>query len=183
MSTPHNEGKKGDIAKIVLMPGDPLRAKLIAETYLEDCLLYTSLATEEITTVMGKADIVRNTVKYVGRQVHMTYNNLYIHRGSEEQALKEHKVRFADSDDVDRIYEFLMSFEEMKNLYSEKKMIENRINSGEGVHAVIEEGGRIAAHGNSAASADLTCMMGGICVKAVSYTHLDVYKRQVLGLV
>lgn len=123
------------------------------------------LATEEITTVMGKADIVRNTVKYVGRQVHMTYNNLYIHRGSEEQALKEHKVRFADSDDVDRIYEFLMSFEEMKNLYSEKKMIENRINSGEGVHAVIEEGGRIAAHGNSAASADLTCMMGGICVK------------------
>ena len=73
------------------------------------------LATEEITTVMGKADIVRNTVKYVGRQVHMTYNNLYIHRGLEEQALKEHKVRFADSDDVDRIYEFLMSFEEMKN--------------------------------------------------------------------
>ncbi len=36
MSTPHNEAKKGDIAKTVLMPGDPLRAKFLAETYLEN---------------------------------------------------------------------------------------------------------------------------------------------------
>lgn len=36
MSTPHNEAKKGEIAKIVLMPGDPLRAKYIAEQYLEN---------------------------------------------------------------------------------------------------------------------------------------------------
>ncbi|MBQ3385307.1 MAG: purine-nucleoside phosphorylase [Erysipelotrichaceae bacterium] len=36
MSTPHNSANKGDIAKIVLMPGDPLRAKFVAETYLED---------------------------------------------------------------------------------------------------------------------------------------------------
>lgn len=36
MATPHIEAKKGDIAKTVLMPGDPLRAKFIAETFLED---------------------------------------------------------------------------------------------------------------------------------------------------
>ena len=36
MGTPHNEAKKGDFAKTVLMPGDPLRAKYIAETYLEN---------------------------------------------------------------------------------------------------------------------------------------------------
>src|SRR5574344_1876836 len=36
MSTPHNNAEIGDIAKTVLMPGDPLRAKFIAETYLED---------------------------------------------------------------------------------------------------------------------------------------------------
>lgn len=41
--TPHNEAKKGDIAKIVLMPGDPLRAKLIAETYLENCKLVNTI--------------------------------------------------------------------------------------------------------------------------------------------
>lgn len=33
--TPHIEAKAGDFAKTILMPGDPLRAKYIAETYLE----------------------------------------------------------------------------------------------------------------------------------------------------
>ncbi|MBN2878016.1 MAG: purine-nucleoside phosphorylase [Clostridia bacterium] len=37
MPTPHIEAKsKEEIAKTVLMPGDPLRAKFIAETFLED---------------------------------------------------------------------------------------------------------------------------------------------------
>ena len=36
MPTPHNNAKKGDFAKTVLMPGDPLRAKFIAETFLGD---------------------------------------------------------------------------------------------------------------------------------------------------
>lgn len=39
MSTPHNQAVKGEIAKKVLMPGDPLRAKFIAETFLEDAKL------------------------------------------------------------------------------------------------------------------------------------------------
>lgn len=37
--TPHNEAKKEDIAKIVIMPGDPKRAQYIAETYLTDIKL------------------------------------------------------------------------------------------------------------------------------------------------
>lgn len=36
MATPHNSAEVKDIARIVLMPGDPLRAKYIAEKYLED---------------------------------------------------------------------------------------------------------------------------------------------------
>lgn len=36
MPTPHNEAKENDFAKTVLMPGDPLRAKFIAEHYLTD---------------------------------------------------------------------------------------------------------------------------------------------------
>ena len=39
MSTPHNEANKGDIAKTVVMPGDPLRAKYIAENFMENCKL------------------------------------------------------------------------------------------------------------------------------------------------
>jgi purine-nucleoside phosphorylase len=36
MPTPHNTAKKGDYAKVVLMPGDPKRAKWIAEKFLKD---------------------------------------------------------------------------------------------------------------------------------------------------
>ena len=43
MSTPHNRAEKGDFAKTVLMPGDPLRAKFIAETFLENPRLVTDV--------------------------------------------------------------------------------------------------------------------------------------------
>ena len=43
MPTPHNNAKKGDIAKTVLMPGDPLRAKFIAENYLDDPVCYNEV--------------------------------------------------------------------------------------------------------------------------------------------
>ena len=41
--TPHNQANKGDIAETVLMPGDPLRAKYIAEKYLTDYKLVNSV--------------------------------------------------------------------------------------------------------------------------------------------
>lgn len=45
MSTPHINAKPGDFAETVLMPGDPLRAKFIAENFLEDA--------REVTNVRG----------------------------------------------------------------------------------------------------------------------------------
>lgn len=41
--TPHNSAKNGEIAESVLMPGDPLRAKHIAENYLEDVVCYNQI--------------------------------------------------------------------------------------------------------------------------------------------
>ena len=52
MSTPHNEANIGDIAKTVIMPGDPLRAKYIAENFLEDAKLVNK---------------VRNILAYTGK--------------------------------------------------------------------------------------------------------------------
>ncbi len=43
MSTPHNTAEKGQIAKTVLMPGDPLRAKFIAENFLDSAKLVSSV--------------------------------------------------------------------------------------------------------------------------------------------
>ena len=39
MSTPHNSASKGQIAKTVLMPGDPLRSRFIARTFLDEPVL------------------------------------------------------------------------------------------------------------------------------------------------
>ncbi len=41
--TPHNSAKENEIAKTVIMPGDPLRAKYIAEKYLDDYKLVSSV--------------------------------------------------------------------------------------------------------------------------------------------
>lgn len=41
--TPHNNAKVGDIAETVLLPGDPLRAKFIAETFLENVVQYNTV--------------------------------------------------------------------------------------------------------------------------------------------
>lgn len=49
--TPHNNAKIGEIAKNVLMPGDPLRAKFIAETFLEN---------------IKQVNSVRNMLAYTG---------------------------------------------------------------------------------------------------------------------
>ena len=51
MTTPHIEAKNGFYADTVLMPGDPLRAKWIAENFLEDVI---------------KVNSVRNCLGYTG---------------------------------------------------------------------------------------------------------------------
>lgn len=43
MSTPHNNAIKGDIAETILLPGDPLRAKFIADTFLEDVVQFNGV--------------------------------------------------------------------------------------------------------------------------------------------
>lgn len=41
--TPHNEAPEGSIARSILLPGDPLRAKYIAENFLEDIRCYNNI--------------------------------------------------------------------------------------------------------------------------------------------
>lgn len=43
MATPHINANPGDFADVVLMPGDPLRAKYIAETFLDDAVEVTNV--------------------------------------------------------------------------------------------------------------------------------------------
>lgn len=43
MGTLHINGAKGDVAETILLPGDPLRAKYIADTYLKDVTCYNEI--------------------------------------------------------------------------------------------------------------------------------------------
>ena len=52
--TPHIEAKKEDIAKKVIMPGDPLRAKMIAEKYLTDYKLVNTVRNQLAYTGLYK---------------------------------------------------------------------------------------------------------------------------------
>lgn len=58
MPTPHIGANKGDFAKVVLMPGDPLRAKWMAETFLHDYVLVTS-----VRNVFGYTGYTKNNKK------------------------------------------------------------------------------------------------------------------------
>ena len=70
--TPHNNANKGDYADIVLLPGDPLRAKWIAETFLDDakcvntvrnCLGYTgTYKGKRISTQAGGMGMASNGI-------------------------------------------------------------------------------------------------------------------------
>lgn len=41
--TPHNRASKAEVAKVVLLPGDPIRAALVAQHFLEDATLITDV--------------------------------------------------------------------------------------------------------------------------------------------
>ncbi|MFI3175247.1 MAG: purine-nucleoside phosphorylase [Bacillota bacterium] len=56
MSTAHISSKKGDFAKTVLMPGDPLRSKFIAETFLEGAILIN-----DVRGIQGYTGTYKNT--------------------------------------------------------------------------------------------------------------------------
>jgi len=56
MSTPHINAEPGAFAKTVLMPGDPLRAKFIAENFLQDVVMVTQIRNITATPAPTKAN-------------------------------------------------------------------------------------------------------------------------------
>ena len=58
MATPHIEAAEGAFAETILLPGDPLRAKFIADTFLE-----------EVVQVNGVRNMLGYTGRYEGKKV------------------------------------------------------------------------------------------------------------------
>ena len=75
MATLHNTAAKGDFAKTVLMPGDPLRAKFIAETYLENPRLVNN-----VRGIQGYTGVYKGKeVSVMASGMGMPYIGIYSH--------------------------------------------------------------------------------------------------------
>ena len=75
MSTPHNQAPEGAFAKTVLMPGDPLRAKFIAENFLTDVVQVNS-----VRNMLGYTGYYKGkTVSVMGSGMGMPSIGIYSH--------------------------------------------------------------------------------------------------------
>ena len=89
MSTPHISAEKGDFAKTVLMPGDPLRAKFIADTFLQD-----------VRQVTGVRGMLGFTGTYQGRPISVMGSGM----GIPSMTLYAHELyNFFDVDSIIRV--------------------------------------------------------------------------------
>ena len=87
--TPHIKAENGDFAKTVLMPGDPLRAKYIAEHYLENAVLVN-----EVRGMLGY------TGKYHGKDISVMASGM----GMPSMAIYSYELfKFFDVDNIIRI--------------------------------------------------------------------------------
>ena len=75
MASPHNSAEVGDIAERVLLPGDPLRAKIIAENFLSDVKKYTEI--RNIYGFTGKYKNVPVSVQATGMGIPSF--SIYVH--------------------------------------------------------------------------------------------------------
>ena len=149
--TPHIEAKLGEIAKTVLMPGDPLRAKYVADTYLTDVKLvnkvrniyaYTGLYKGHEVTVMASG-MGMPSIGIYSYELYNFYNVENIIRIGSAGAYTENidlydlvlsssaysKSSFAKTQGYDS--EYLEASEELNNVIIEnKKKLNKKINIG-----------------------------------------------------
>jgi purine-nucleoside phosphorylase len=75
MTTPHIKAKNGEIAEKILLPGDPLRAKFIAENYLTNVLQFN-----QVRNMLGFTGIYQGkSVSVMGTGMGMPSISIYAH--------------------------------------------------------------------------------------------------------
>lgn len=119
------------------------------------------LSQYEPDVVMGKTQTVQIVQRILTEHV-LESRGLYIF--SDESCLEpDHPdICAASMEDVDDIFAFLQSIDELRHLYTSKQMIADRIAKNCGVHYIIRKDGKLIAHANSAAQCEATTMIGGV---------------------
>ena len=152
MSTPHNEANVGDIADVVLMPGDPLRAKFIADTFLEDVkqfnsvrnmLGYTGYYKGKRISVMGSGMGIGSTGIYT-YELYKFYNVEKIIRvgsaGAYDPDLHVYDIVVVDSAYSDSSYAYMQSGDEDKIQYPDVKMTQDMVEAANRLNIKVSKG-------------------------------------------
>jgi len=149
MPTPHIEASKEDIAPLVLMPGDPLRAKMIAETFLEDYKLVNSVRNMFAYTGTYKGVPVTVFASGMGMasmgiysyELFSEYDVDYIIRvgscGTYTEDIKIRDLIIVESAYSDTTYDEKVTGIDNKVLYASKIINDTIINSTEGIKVDI----------------------------------------------
>lgn len=148
--TPHIESKKEDIAPIVLMPGDPLRAKFIAETYLKNYkvvnkvrneLAYTGYYKDKLVTVFASGMGIPSMGIYC-YELYKFYDVEKIIRigscGSNDPSVKILDVILVDQSYSESTFAYLFNGETSHVIKSSPKLTEHiyneSLNLGKNIH-------------------------------------------------
>ncbi len=115
----------------------------------------------EPDVVMGKTQTVQIVQRILTEHV-LESRGLYLFSDPSCLETDNSEIYAAGPEDVDDIFAFLQSIDELRHLYTSKQMIADRIEKNCGVHYIIRKNGEIIAHANSAAQCEATTMIGGV---------------------
>jgi purine-nucleoside phosphorylase len=141
--TPHNTAKIGEIAKVVLMPGDPLRAKFIAETFLTNVVQFN-----QIRNIFGyTGDYQGHRISVMGSGMGMPSIGIYSYElfkfygveaiirigssGSFREEVKIYDVVLASSSSSQSTYAKMQNGFEGDTIYPDAKLNETLISAAQ----------------------------------------------------
>lgn len=152
MATPHNQAQIGEIAKTVLMPGDPLRAQLVAEHYLENPVQfnsvrnmfgYTGTYKDKVISVMGSGMGIPSISLYA-YELYKFYGVENIIRigstGTYKEELQLFDTILVDSAYSDSSYALVQSGDPEKIQYPTPELNDKLRNSAKELGIAIHEG-------------------------------------------
>ena len=114
--TPHIAACEGEIAKTVLLPGDPLRAKFIAETFLED-----------VENFENDENSMENNAR---NRITMDSTKVNINQTKMNTKLSEH-----DKQVIAELVKFIPKFDKNESFLSNKKWVDDMCQDGRLINA------------------------------------------------
>ena len=152
MSTPHNQAELGEIAKTVLMPGDPLRAQMVAEKFLDNPVQfnsvrnmfgYTGTYKDKIVSVMGSGMGIPSISLYA-YELYKFYGVENIIRigscGAYKEDLELFDTILVDSSYSDSSYAMVFANDPEKIQYPSKELNDKLKNAANRIGVELHEG-------------------------------------------